>query len=157
MGAVPQRRVKKAERAELRLKAYDMQLSGMSLRAIGAALGYSASWVGKLIDEEIQHRTEPVAARVRLVEIDRLDAYLVRIQTALDAGGDVSKLVSAGLRVAERRAKLLGLDVPARADLTVRQFDATDVALTELINETKAKVAAEEQDLVNWQGDGSCD
>jgi hypothetical protein len=39
------------------------------------------------------------------------------------------------LRVAERRARLNGLDAPVRADITVLQVDQRDLELAELMRE----------------------
>lgn len=45
----------------------------------------------------------------------------------------------------EREAKLLGLDAPTKADVTVHKVDPQDLELAELINEAKAKNAAERE------------
>lgn len=51
------------------------------------------------------------------------------------------------LKIQARRAALLGLDTPVRADVTVHQVDPMDTALAEVIREAKAKQAAEEAKL----------
>jgi hypothetical protein len=50
------------------------------------------------------------------------------------------------VKVPQRRCHLTGVNVPERVEATIQQIDPQDVALTELINETRAEAAvAEEQ------------
>jgi hypothetical protein len=62
----------------------------------------------------------------------------------LDAIARRAQALDAKLRIAERRAKLNGLDMPVRADTTVPEGAADDLEVSALIREAKAKVAAEE-------------
>lgn len=56
----------------------------------------------------------------------------------------VLKAIDRILRVSAERRKLLGLDVPVRADVTVHQVDVTELALMEIIREAQAKNAQTE-------------
>lgn len=140
-----------AIRAEERVTAYELRLKGLTIRGVAARMGCSRSKVEALIREEIDARVIPVADEVRKFEVDRLDAWLSRLEERMDQGEDPVKLVSVAIKVSERRARLLGLDAPERADFTVHQVTAEDVALSQLISEAKARQATEEAELKGRQ------
>jgi AraC-like DNA-binding protein len=81
--------------------------------------------------------------------IERLDADGKEIPLYEDVldDGPTLKAVETLLRVAERRARLLGLDTPVKANVTVHHVDPRDLAIQELLNEARAKTAAEEAAL----------
>lgn len=81
--------------------------------------------------------------------IERLDLDGKPIPIYVDVLDDGPKLqaIDRLLRIQERRAKLLGLDTPVRADVTVHQVDPTDIALAEMLREAEAKNAATEARL----------
>lgn len=83
---------------------------------------------------EILRETHPLVSHGRLITVDDEDGNSRPLE---DAG---PKLAAADrlLKVAERRAKLLGLDTPVKVDATVQQVDARDAELTEMINEARA-------------------
>lgn len=79
-------------------------------------------------------------------ELDRLDYYLSALADRVERGEP--RAVEVALKVGERRAKLLGLDSPIRAEVTVEEApSATDLELRDMINEAKARIAAEEAQL----------
>src|SRR3546814_17280944 len=49
----------------------------------------------------------------------------------------IMKIVDRILKVAERRAKLLGLDKPVRVEATVQQVDSMDMELAEMIRRSE--------------------
>ncbi|MGI8333455.1 hypothetical protein ACRYCC_26180 [Actinomadura scrupuli] len=59
--------------------------------------------------------------------------------------GPVLNAIDRLLRIQERRARLLGLDVPVKAHVTVDQVDPRDLELAEILREAKVRQAAEEQ------------
>lgn len=65
--------------------------------------------------------------------------------------GPTLKAIETLLRVAERRARLLGLDTPVKANVTVHHVDPADLALQEILVEARAKQAAEEAALKGGQ------
>lgn len=120
-----------------------MRVEGHSLRAIGAALGVSAQRAYQLIDEAMQSvRQEPAEAAVQ-VERERLDRLerkyndsLKEYERSLEvyeaALNDPEaiwapkpldynlklKALAGILRVGESRRKLLGLDTPAKVEVS---------------------------------------
>ncbi len=136
-----------AKIAQQQEEIYQLRLQGLTVRQIATQIGMPRSTVQNRLDSEITGRVLPVADEVRLLEVDRLDAWLARLENRLEQGEDPVRVVPVLLKVQERRARLLGLDAPERADVTVHQVDAEDIELRELIDEARAKQAAEEAEL----------
>lgn len=79
-------------------------------------------------------------------ELDRLDHYLLSLADRVDHGEP--RAIEVAIKVGERRAKLLGIDAPVKADVTVtEQPTSVDLELRDMINEAKARAAAEEAEL----------
>lgn len=79
-------------------------------------------------------------------ELDRLDHYLLALAPRVDRGD--SRAIEVAIKVGERRAKLLGIDAAVKIDATVtEQPTAQDLELRDMINEAKARIAAEEAEL----------
>lgn len=79
-------------------------------------------------------------------ELDRLDHYLVSLSPRVDRGEP--RAIEVAIKVGERRAKLLGIDAPVRAEITVEEApSAEDLELRDMINEAKARIANEEAQL----------
>ncbi len=64
---------------------------------------------------------QPVARELVALELARLDPWQVTLEARMDDGEPPERIVPVCLRVSERRAKLLGLDAPARARRTERR------------------------------------
>lgn len=81
--------------------------------------------------------------------IERLDPDGKEIPVWEDVLDDdpVLRAIDRLLKISERRARLLGLDTPVKADLTVHTVDPTDFALAEIIRDAQAKNALEEAAL----------
>jgi hypothetical protein len=62
----------------------------------------------------------------------------------LEAIAHRTQALNGKLRIAERRAKLNGQDMPVRTDMTVPEVATVDLEASALIREAKAKVAAEQ-------------
>jgi hypothetical protein len=104
---------------ERRAKALEMRKSGMTYRAIGAALGVSQCMAHKDVHHVIDilaREARETAEAIREIELERLDAMLAALWPAVEAGDTSS--ISTALRVAERRARLLGLDAPVKQEVT---------------------------------------
>lgn len=63
----------------------------------------------------LRARMQEPAEDVRRMEIERLDRMLNAMWEKIDEGDE--KAITAGLKVMERRARLLGLDAPMKVDL----------------------------------------
>jgi hypothetical protein len=99
------------------------------------------------IQAHINLRVQPLADELRAVTVDRLDRYLVKLDSQIQAGVSVARNVEVAVKVEERRAKLLGIDAPAQVEATVHQVDQTDMAIAELVREAQAAAAVEEAAL----------
>jgi|SRR5579885_2219835 len=98
-----------------RLRAMELRLEGRTFRSIGAALGISHEQARQDIYEELARlaeRTAEQTAIYRQGELEKLDVLEQGSFPAAMSGVPVS--VANVLRIMERRAKLLGLDAPAK-------------------------------------------
>lgn len=133
-----------AKTAEQQVAVYELRLKGLSIRKIAAQLGMATSTAQDRLTAEIKDRVLPLADEVRLYEIDRLDGWLARLERQLDDGESPERVVPVLLRVSERRAKLLGLDAPERAEVAVAQLPAdesTAAVLAAARDRAEARVA----------------
>jgi len=102
------------------LKAHEKQsaalalaLSGADYQTIADKVGYNsrqAAWkaVKSALDKSIRH----AADEVRVMQIARLDKMLVSIWASVERGN--LSAIDRAIRLEERRAKLLGLDMPEK-------------------------------------------
>jgi Sigma-70, region 4 len=118
-----------------------LRASGLSYREIGRQLGISPANAHKRVSRALDRTRREPAAGLRELELERLDALQAALTTVLrrqhvtiSAGkvvldtdgqpylddGPVVAAAQALVRVQESRRKLLGLDEPARADVTAR-------------------------------------
>ena len=101
--------------------------------ALGLA-GRSSAW--KIVQRGLQRAPAESAEDLRTLEAARLDALQSAVwQLAID--GDI-KATTAVLRIMERRARLLGLDVPSKQQVEMVHYEASEVdaqieALVELL------------------------
>lgn len=79
--------------------------------------------------------------------MDRLDRYLERLDAQIQTDEQVSRAVEVAVKVAERRAKLLGIDAPERIEASIVEAMQEDVALAELVREAQASAAVAERQL----------
>jgi hypothetical protein len=103
--------------AERRVKAFELRKGGASYRQIGRALEVSEKTAhGDVMTRlrALARTEETVAADVRRLELERLDTLLVA-HWAAATGGD-ERATRVALSILERRARLLGLDAPAKID-----------------------------------------
>lgn len=98
-------------------QALGMRRAGLTYDEIARNLGYShASAARKAVQRGLKRTLQDDADATRQLEADRLDRLQAGVWTAA-AGGDVQALDRV-LKIMDRRAKLLGLDVPAKHELT---------------------------------------
>lgn len=114
---------RKLARADWVAQAVTLAADGWSQREIAAKVGKSKTAVQKAIQQELQDRRAPAekieeARDVMREQIDRL--LRVWIPKAGDGDQQAAAVVA---RCWERRAKLDGLDAPARVDSTIRLGD----------------------------------
>lgn len=101
--------------AALRRQCVALRATGLSYEAIGERVGCSRQNAWKHVTaafDDIRTKTAENAVILRDLELERLDRMLEGVWEAATTG-DVSA-VDRALRISERRAKLLGLDAPAK-------------------------------------------
>jgi hypothetical protein len=147
---MPISRAQRTVVADRRTKLLQMRLAGVDYDTIADRLDYgSASTARKDFTRAMRETLELEAEKadeLRTLELQRLD----RLQAAAwaDALKGNLRAIETVLKVVDRRCRLLGLDAPLRLDATVSEEpSAQDLELRDMINEAKARIAAEEQQL----------
>jgi hypothetical protein len=114
-----------------RIKALELRKAGATYQEIADALGFgnranACRAVTQALTETIAEAAEPL----RKLEVERLDKMLRSIWLKVTQGDVVA--INTGLRIMERRAKLLGLDAPTQTIVDqvteVRVVFADDIA-----------------------------
>jgi hypothetical protein len=109
---------------ERKLQALELRKAGVPFQAIADKLGYrSASGAFAAVKAALRDTLREPADALRELELARLDAMLLGLWRRAQSGDD--KAVDRCLRIAERRARLLGLDAPAntKVELTLEDID----------------------------------
>lgn len=114
--ATASRRTQAAEREKA---AFALRIAGATYAQIAERLGVTTAGAHKMVKrvlERTRAETNEIADELRRVEVERLDALTLTLWKQATAGnlGAVDRV----LRVMERRARLLGLDAPAKQDVT---------------------------------------
>lgn len=134
----------------------DAKKKGKSIRTIAAeseaALGYplAKSTVQERLEAAIADIKVPLVEDVRAMEIERMDYYLDRLQSKIEDGDD--KAIATAMRIAERRAKLLGADAPVNIQAVVANVDITETPFGQVLqqqykaNQEAEVLLAEEED-----------
>ncbi len=118
---MPPSQARRDAAAAREIRAVDLRVMGHSYAAIADALGYyDRSGARKAILSALQGAAvEQAADRAALVqrELELIDACILGLAEQIRRG--VPRAVEVALRASERRARLLGLDAPVRASVTV--------------------------------------
>lgn len=104
-----------ATTAERRERAFELRKAGATFKTIGEQLGISEQAASRHISRVLRQLAEKLqedAILVRQMEAERLDRFFLALWTRAVAGDVVS--IDRALRIMERRAKLLGLDMPLK-------------------------------------------
>lgn len=124
--ATPHNQAAKLNADERRLRTIELRKAGLSLRQIAGQTGVSVVTAKKDLDRALADLLAEQNARteeLRALELERLDKMFMSLW--MKAYDDRGRAIDYGaidrlLRIAERRAKLLGLDAPAK----IAQTDA---------------------------------
>lgn len=114
-----------AEHLLKQAQAIQLRAHGHNFRAIAKALGCSLSTAHSLVNEAFAAERAGISeAKADLVELEvvRCDTYLQAIAKKVQAGD--TKAVDTALKVADRRARLLGLDAPTKQEIAVKDPEA---------------------------------
>jgi hypothetical protein len=140
-------RLTAADRAE---NVTALAAQGHSVRAISAKMAQlgrptSKTTVHRILERELSARRDQTQANVataRALDLVRIDRALVGLEPKI-AKGD-PRAVLALVRVLDRRAKLLGLDAPARVDIRTSRYERmTEDELKAEIEQLQQAVAIE--------------
>mgnify|MGYP000884396735 CR=1 FL=1 len=114
-----------------RLQALELRKSGATFEQIGTALGVAKGSAYKMVAKALREREIPHVDELRKLEAERLDSLQFNLWTRARNGelGAIDRVV----KILERRAKLLGLDVdrlevggPGGGAIPVKLEDARD-------------------------------
>jgi len=165
------------QKSERDQQILDLRMRGMAYRDIARVMrgrGYrvNKSNVGNIINarlDELREKGSETAANIREMEVRRLDAQLASLwNKALgDPANDVGPDLAAHdrlLRLADRRAKLLGLDAPTKTAATdptgekpamgVTTFDLGALSTEELETLARLQQKAAASPIQTRQGEG---
>jgi hypothetical protein len=129
------------------------RIQGWTLRRLAETYGIAPEtarrWSGEAVKARRQEGLDVVALRAEAaahLEAARMEAWKIYgdaalQKTQLDALGKVETLTSA-------HARLMGLNAPVRVDLQVTELTAAEQELQEMINEAKARTAADEAAVI---------
>lgn len=99
------------------LRALELRKAGFTYQRIADSLGYkSASGAHKAVASALKKTLQEPSDVVRMLEIERLDTMLSSIWSSVKQGQYGAQ--DRAIKIMERRARLLGLDAPARTDIT---------------------------------------
>lgn len=115
MAVINRNSAKTARSLDAQIKALELRRMGKGYVEIAAALDISKSQAHRLVKaglEDARAQVDGTAAELKAEEVSRLDAMLAGLWPGARKGhlGSVDRV----LRIMERRAKLLGLDAPAK-------------------------------------------
>lgn len=133
-----------AEREQRRLKAMQLRISGYGYREIGRMLGVSDTQAYYDVMHEIRlqrAQLAEVADDMRTIETQRLDKILNILDARIEAG-DID-CIEPYLKVAARRAKLLGLDAAGKVDVNVTDHRSELKRLNPAELEVRRRIALE--------------
>lgn len=104
-------------------EALRLRLTGMGYAKIAEMMGYATpSGAHQAVQKALKRTVQEPADELRQMESDRMDAMLNAMWPRVEKGDP--RAVEVSMKVAERRAKLLGLDAPeqleAKQDITVK-------------------------------------
>lgn len=113
--ATSQRRLLAAERREQALRLAGL---GASCPQIGARLGVSRQAAWKMVKTALVQRERAAVDEYVELQLVRIHAVIAGLAAAGGTSGDAAK-ANAIINASKREAELLGLDAPARTDLTI--------------------------------------
>lgn len=135
-----------------RTEAVSMALAGLTYEQIGNRLGISQTAAIELVRRTLEETRNHDVDALRQVENARLD----RAQAAIWSNvleGDL-KAIGTYLRIAERRAKLNGLDAPTKVQMTLsvrQEMEQALAALEDILDAEVVEDGQEEADVVTLE------
>ena len=121
---------RKMRAKEREVEALNLRKSGATYDQIGKALGITTQGAYRAIIRSLNRLNEQnreSADELRRLEVERLDRMLAAIWGQVLNGNQGA--VDRAIKIGERRAKLLGLDAPTRADITSNNDKITPIGV----------------------------
>jgi hypothetical protein len=120
---------------ERKLRALDLRKAGATYQMIADQLGYGGpSGAYKAVTSALKATLKEPADELRTMELERLDAMLLPLWRRVQNGDE--RAVDRVLRIMERRAKLLGLDAPAKRPVSGSEDDGPVRIIIEYVSES---------------------
>lgn len=146
MGKFPGRAIAKTNMAPLTERArrmWEMRVNGKSTGDIATEMGISQSRVSQVLSKYSKDIIYPHVKEYREVQIARLEYLWEKLVNSgrLEKGDPAA--IASGVRIAERMAKLVGLDAAIKVQAEIETVDPRDIELRGLIE--AARAAAERE------------
>jgi hypothetical protein len=132
--------------------ALELRIAGHDFETIGEMVGLSEDGARRAVDRSIDRITAAAAERVRDLELLRLDSmWLVVWSFVTDeelSADERLRAIDRALKIAERRARYVGLDEPVKLDIRAMvlqvavEFGLTDDEAAELHNDIQRELTA---------------
>lgn len=101
---------------EKRAEALEYRKQGYSYSQIGESMGFSAQYAHELVDGALKAMIREPAESIIAMELARLDDMMTAVYGPATKGELMA--VDRVVKLGERRAKILGLDAPEKAELS---------------------------------------
>lgn len=124
-----------------RVEALSLRLAGFSLEQIAERMDLSISGVRDLVNRTLERAENTGVEEMRDIENARLDRAQAAIWDKVLRGEE--KAVDTFLRISQRRARLNGLDMPTKVDLTMSIKQEMEQALARLENVVLGEVISD--------------
>lgn len=137
--------VKQISTIEARAAAMDLRRQGNSYRQIGLLMGIAPNAAWNLVQTELLAIREAMSEdteAVRDLELQRCDEWNKALGPGVRIGDPAA--ISAAIRVSERRAKLLGLDAPVKAEIfgaLITPDEASKLSESDILDRLKRMLA----------------
>ena len=113
---------------ERQLKALELRLAGVTYQQIADELGYSGrQGAFKAVESALKLTLREPAEALRKIPAERLDRANLAIWRAVSAGD--THAIDTMLRIEARRARLLGLDAPAKVEQSMPEGEIRVITL----------------------------
>ena len=107
------------------MQALELRKAGVGYAAIAEKIGYKTpSGAHAAVKSALKKTIQEPADELRQVELERLDTAQLAIWQQVRAGNQGA--IDRYLKIAERRAKLLGLDAPVKQEMKLDVTALTD-------------------------------
>jgi hypothetical protein len=122
--------VRRRKAESRRVKALSLRMAGLTYAQVGEQLSISEEGARDLVERTLGPGDHTAADTMRELEGQRLDRAQAAIWTRVIAGDD--KAIQTFLHLSQRRARLFGLDMPTKIDLSVSVRQEMETALIHL-------------------------